>query len=318
MSWHYELKPQGDLPQDKMASDLIEVGTEEAEKSSFPIVEILTPRELCVERPDECENESNFEALADAESNYADIYHSYIKGSFSVPSKSFTQAEPDTFAFFLDKNRLTFIDKGNAAHRVLDKITESGVIRSVSTLHFLYVFMKYLMIDDLEYMGNVEDQMEDIEETLMSRDLHISTEQIMKYRRLSMRFTSFYQQLATMAEMLSDDENKMMSREDAQQFEHIENLADRLVSRAEMLREYSLQLYELHQTQIDLKQNSIMQVLTIVTVLLAPMTIVTGWFGMNLTFIPGLTFEFMWLALVLIFVVCTGLLLFLFHRKKWL
>lgn len=60
-----------------------------------------------------------------------------------------------------------------------------------------------------------------------------------------------------------------------------------------MLREYSLQLYELHQTQIDLKQNSTMQILTIVTVMFAPLTLVTGWFGMNLTVLPGLDWPYM-------------------------
>ena len=61
-----------------------------------------------------------------------------------------------------------------------------------------------------------------------------------------------------------------------------------------------------------------MQVLTIVTVLLAPMTLVTGWFGMNLNVMPGIDVEFMWLALLITFVVCTGFLLVIFYRKKWL
>ena len=36
-----------------------------------------------------------------------------------------------------------------------------------------------------------------------------------------------------------------------------------------------------------------MQILTIVTVMFAPLTLVTGWFGMNLTVMPGLDWPYM-------------------------
>ena len=68
---------------------------------------------------------------------------------------------------------------------------------------------------------------------------------------------------------MSPSSMRMMSREEARTFGHITTHANHLSDRADMLREYSLQLYELHQTQIDLKQNSTMQILTIVTVIIA-------------------------------------------------
>ena len=47
------------------------------------------------------------------------------------------------------------------------------------------------------------------------------------------------------------------------------------------LKEYSMQLREMHQTQIDIRQNEIMKVLTIVTTLFMPLTLIAGWYGMN-------------------------------------
>lgn len=94
----------------------------------------------------------------------------------------------------------------------------------------------------------------------------------MSYRRAAMRMGSYYQQIGVMADLIADNENKVMSREEARTFGHITTHANHLSDRADMLREYSLQLYELHQTQIDLKQNSTMQILTIVTVMFAPLT----------------------------------------------
>lgn len=50
-----------------------------------------------------------------------------------------------------------------------------------------------------------------------------------------------------------------------------------------------MQLREMHQTQIDIRQNEIMKVLTIVTTLFMPLTLIAGWYGMNFAHMPELT-----------------------------
>ena len=121
-----------------------------------------------------------------------------------------------------------------------------------------------------------------------------------------------------MADLIADNENKVMSREEARTFGHITTHANHLSDRADMLREYSLQLYELHQTQIDLKQNSTMQILTIVTVMFAPLTLVTGWFGMNLTVLPGLDWPYMAATIITLALVMIVVMVLFFKRKRWL
>lgn len=121
-----------------------------------------------------------------------------------------------------------------------------------------------------------------------------------------------------MADLIADNENKVMSREEARAFGHITTHANHLSDRADMLREYSLQLYELHQTQIDLKQNSTMQILTIVTVMFAPLTLVTGWFGMNLTVMPGLDWPYMAGTIIALAAIMIIVMVVFFKKKRWL
>ena len=49
-----------------------------------------------------------------------------------------------------------------------------------------------------------------------------------------------------------------------------------------------MQLREMHQTQVEMRQNQIMQFLTIVTTIFMPLTLITGWYGMNFTHMPEL------------------------------
>ena len=53
-------------------------------------------------------------------------------------------------------------------------------------------------------------------------------------------------------------------------------IRDRLYDMVQTLKEYSMQLREMHQTQIDIRQNEIMKVLTIVTTLFMPLTLIAG------------------------------------------
>lgn len=317
----YKLQEAGQRPSSEKTaqlSSLIPVDALEAQSSQTPVVAILSKQEfahLGLEQPSAHES---LDALASAESNYVDLYPAYIVGSLAVPSRTNVSADAELYAFYMDRHQLIFVDEGESAKRALERVISIGVLSGTTTGHCLYVFFKELLVDDLKFLGAFEDQMESIEEELLDADSDIPSGTIMQYRRQTMRLDVYYQEMATMASVLSDNENKLMDDAVSHAFDHIESLADRLATRAETLKEYSLQLHELQQTRIDLKQNSIMQVFTIVTVLFAPLTLVTGWFGMNLSLIPGLDWPYMWAVLVAGALLCTGGLLAFFKWKKWL
>ena len=177
-------------------------------------------------------------------------------------------------SFYLEADHLILIDDGDIARKTLDKVAATGILTKPTTSHTLYAFMKTLIADDFSWFSSMEDAMESLEDAMIGHHADISSQTIMSYRRAAMRMGSYYQQIGVMADLIADNENKVMSREEARAFGHITTHANHLSDRADMLREYSLQLYELHQTQIDLKQNSTMQILTIVTVMFAPLTLV--------------------------------------------
>ena len=63
-------------------------------------------------------------------------------------------------------------------------------------------------------------------------------------------------------------------------------------SHVEMLREYVVQLRELYQSRIDMEQNRIMTLLTVVTTLFMPLTLIAGWYGMNFVNMPALSWKY--------------------------
>lgn len=256
--------------------------------------------------------------LSTAPSNFIDVHPDFIVGSFAVPDMNDASNDPCLFSFYLDRTRLVFVDDSSTCADILAGIAHSDIMSTMSTPHCLYMFMKVLIVDDYKYFDQNEDAMESIEESIVVNKRDVDVRRIMRYRRLAMSLGAYYLQIAAMADLLEDNENKLMTHSEAHAFAHIQYFADRFATRAETLKEYSLQLHELHQTSIDLAQNSIMQTFTIVTVLFAPLTLITGWFGMNLSVLPGLEWPYMFLLLIGAAAVCTTLLLLWFHKRRWL
>ena len=306
MAVRYELR-------DKM----VEVSADEAKRSDVPVVEVITSDAFRTLTGIERDGVEALRSLEASETSFVEVYPGFLVGSFAVPDKADPTGDPALFSFYLEDEHLIFIEDGTVAEAILASIAKSGVMRTMGTAHCLYLFFKTLLVDDLAYLGRLEDTMEDAEEAMIERGADITTSMIMAYRRASSRLGTYYQQVAAMAAIIADDENKLMEPADARAFTRVSNLADRLANRAEIIKEYGIQLHELHQTRIDLKQNSIMQTLTVVTVIIAPLTLLTGWFGMNVP-LPGLNLPYMWIILLGIALAVTLVLVLHFHRRKWL
>lgn len=73
---------------------------------------------------------------------------------------------------------------------------------------------------------------------------------------------------------------------------------DRLYDHTQMLREYALQIREMQQAQIDLRQNDTMRILTVVSTIFFPLSLIAGWYGMNFTHMPELSAPYAYFILI--------------------
>ena len=104
------------------------------------------------------------------------------------------------------------------------------------------------------------------------------------------------------------------SKKQLKYFGTLSNRADRLMGRTAHLLEYAQQVRDLYQAQVDAKQNSNMQFLTVLSTIFFPLTLITGWYGMNFENMPELKNGYpgvIALSLIVI-VVC----ILIFKKKK--
>ena len=84
-----------------------------------------------------------------------------------------------------------------------------------------------------------------------------------------------------------------------------------------MLREYATQISSEYQAQVDLGQNRIMKLLTIVTTVFMPLTLITGWYGMNFINMPELQWEYGYPAIIIVSILVIIGCMSVFRRKHY-
>jgi magnesium transporter len=72
------------------------------------------------------------------------------------------------------------------------------------------------------------------------------------------------------------------------------------------------------QTQLDVRQNRIMTVLTVITSIFMPLTLIAGWYGMNFRYMPELAWKYSYPVVITVSILIVVVCLVWFRKKKWM
>jgi len=100
-------------------------------------------------------------------------------------------------------------------------------------------------------------------------------------------------------------------------FDDIVDASERIWDILDNYKEVVEALEDTNESAINHRQNDILRVLTVVSVILLPMTLITGIFGMNVHF-PGFATAAAWWAIVASMVTLAVGLAAFFRYKRWL
>ena len=122
-----------------------------------------------------------------------------------------------------------------------------------------------LIDEEVPYLQKVEEKITELENILLEETPRDFPMVLMGLRKAMMRLHTFYVQLLDMAEELQGAAGEILVKEEENAWCVFSNRVSRLHDYTENIRENLLQLHELYQAQIDIQQNEIMTMLTVVT-----------------------------------------------------
>lgn len=297
---------------------LQEISREELNNADFQYVAAVSYEEWIKSR-------DSFEMGIDMDQNISEIYttkaevnYDSLTGSFSIPNRKDFSQEDYKFAFALDEKGIVFIDDSGKAAEIIKAVKSTKKWKFPSLERFLYDFLDQIVLDDLRLMEKYERELDSIEEKIMEGEEKFPTNRLNEIRSDIRDLHIHYEQLMDLGQELEENENNFFKTENLRYYRMFLNRIARLHDNSASLRDYTMQLRDLYKAQIDVKQNRIMTVLTVVTTIFMPLTLIAGWYGMNFRFMPELEWKWSYPVVIGVCVlIAVGSLLF-FKKKKWL
>ena len=256
--------------------------------------------------------------VADAHMTKAEVNYDSLTGSFCIPDRKDPSVQGQTFAFALDEKGVAFIDDSGKAEQIVRSIQRTKKLRSPSLGRFLYDFLDHIVKDDLRLLEKYEDELEEIERMIDNDEISGTTSRTNAIRSDVRKLLMHYDQLIDLAQEFEENENEFFDQENIRYFRLFLSRMDRLTATATSLKDYTLQINDLNKAHLELKQNHIMTILTVVTTIFMPLTLITGWYGMNFRYMPELESIY---AYPMVFGTCILIIigsLAYFKKKKWL
>lgn len=297
---------------------LREIDRKDLKKTNKQFVAVLTFEEWKQMR-------DSFEMGIDIDPDLSDIFltkaevnYDSLTGTFAVPDRKNPSADDLKFAFVLDEKGVVFIDDNNTALDIIKGVQRTKKWKLPSLERFLYDFLDQIVKDDLRLMEKYEDELDRMEQSIIDGEDNLPSERLNDIRSDIRYLRIHYEQLMDLAAEFEENENGFFKLENLRYFRLFINRAERLHEESMSLRDYTMQIRDLYKAHLDLKQNRIMTLLTIVTTIFMPLTLIAGWYGMNFRFMPELNWEGSYPVVIGISVaIVIGSLLF-FKKKKWL
>ena len=266
-----------------------------------------------------------FDMGIDLDLNPAEIHNTKIEvnydsltGTFSLPDRAKRMGENRKFAFALDEKGIVFIDDTDTARGIIERIKHSRQWKIPCLERFLYDFLEQIVHEDLHLMERFDNELVQIEKDILNTTESSHLKEINLIRSDIRELRIHYEQLIDFVQELEENENGFFQEENLRYFHLFSNRMARLYDTATSLRDYTMQLGDLYQSQIDLKQNRIMTILTVVTTIFMPLTLIAGWYGMNFVDMPELRWRYGYPAVIVISILIVIFSLVYFKKKKWL
>ena len=245
------------------------------------------------------------------------VNYDSLTGSFSIPDRANISEENHEFSFVLDEQGIVFINDDGTAEKILKKISQTRKWRMPSLERFVYDFLEEIIGTDIKVLEEYDKKLDAMEDCILDGDDDGIMEELVAIRSDIMDLRTHYEQLIDLSQELEENENGFFSSKNLRYFRMFTERVMRLQDIVSSLREHSMQVRDLHHSQLETKQNKVMTVLTVVSTVFMPLTLIVGWYGMNFKYMPELELPAAYPIVIIVCVlIAVGSIIF-FKKKKF-
>ncbi|MDO4281157.1 MAG: CorA family divalent cation transporter [Peptococcaceae bacterium] len=220
---------------------------------------------------------------------------------------------------YLDEEDLIFICRDSYTYEYFAGIFEDITKQVPGTNEqMLYRFFIRLFTGDMQYLENLEDRIDERITQLLSGDLGDCLDDIITTRQELLRLKRYYEQVNTVFDGIVLNDNDLLTSDAIQRINILVKRTDRYSDKVRNLQELVTQMQATYQSQLEIQQNDLMKIFTIITAIFLPLTLLVGWYGMNFVDMPELHWQYGYPAVIVLSIAIVIGLVAYFKHRKWL
>jgi len=237
-----------------------------------------------------------------------------IAGTLEIPKLSDICGSTYKIQFFVNRKNIVIVDNSNFSAKIVRRIISSKTKQGQTRERFLYNFLTNILSRDLSLLNRYERSIMSLEEEVANNIFEKYKQDAYEIRKQLLVLREYYDEMCDLGKQLEEDENRIFIRKNLKYFGTVSDRADRLMNRAMYLLEYIMQIRDFYNQKISDRQSKNMEFLTVISTIFFPLTLITGWFGMNFENMPELKhgYPYVWMFSA-VMVICILLLL---KKKK--
>jgi len=236
--------------------------------------------------------------------------------TLNIPDTINKGNKPKRISIYFTSKILLFISNDSTYMNKL--VIEIGAekIKNLSPGKIIRLFFDKLTLNDRFQLEKIEQEISDLEENLIASKKNDLVNYLITFRKKLLSLKRYYQELLEIAESIEENENGLIDKKELRYFKIHTNRVNRLFNGVINLRDYGSQVREAYQEQLDISLNYVMKIFTVITSIFLPLTLIVGWYGMNLI-MPEFKWPYTYPFVIGLCVIITSLSLVYFKKNKW-
>ena len=236
--------------------------------------------------------------------------------TLNIPDAINKGNKPKRISIYFTGKFLLFISNDSTYMNKLVIQIASEKIKNLSPGKIIRLFFDKLTLNDRFQLEKIEQEISDLEEDLIASKQNDLVNYLITFRKKLLSLKRYYQELLEIAESIEENENGLIDKKELRYFKIHTNRVNRLFNGVVNLRDYGSQVREAYQEQLDISLNYVMKIFTVITSIFLPLTLIVGWYGMNLI-MPEFKWVYTYPFVIVLCLTITSLSLFYFKKHKW-
>ncbi|MFX1397270.1 MAG: magnesium/cobalt transporter CorA [Promethearchaeota archaeon] len=217
------------------------------------------------------------------------------------------------FLFSLKESENDLFDE--IEERLYDNI---GSIRALNEDYLLYSLMDIIVDNYLTILEEIAGRIEKNEKELIFKEAEDTLNKILSLKRTCHIVLKNALQIKEIFNKLSIAKTEIILEETFLFFNDIHDHVLYIIETIQSFHNMLFEMQNIYLSNMSNKMNEIMKVLTIISTIFIPITFITGFYGMNLNFLPGIDNTILPILLIVIMMIITILMIMFFKKKRWL